>query len=92
MICHQAGSAPADHEAAGGEEDEHWDRKFGSGPAGTSAGAAGPHSSGGRQRLEEQRTIFTNAVKRKAQVGQPPPQVMAAIVGQGCCLSNENKS
>ena len=68
MMLHRAGDNPADLKAAGGEEDEHWDRKFGSGPAGTSAGAA--DSSGGRQRLEEQRTIFTNAIKRKAQVGQ----------------------
>ena len=82
MLRHRAGGNSADYEAPGGEEDEHWDRKFGSGPAGTSAGAADPHSSGGRQRLEEQRTIFTNAVKRKAQVGQPPPQLMAATVAQ----------
>jgi hypothetical protein len=53
---------------ADAEDDELWERKHGSGPAGTSQADVLQESSQGRRRLQDLREAFKRAQQRKTQV------------------------
>jgi len=52
-----------------GDNEEQWERKHGSGPAGTSQADVLQETSQGRRKLQELREMLKRAQERKAQVG-----------------------